>query len=388
MQAQRISLVIKANAECSRCGTRMNGAEWVAIDLLERPDLRSFLESTDWLATPCPSCKELVERTTPLVVTRLSAVAPMLVALPSEEFGSGEDSTVCAAATIDGVRQRMGTAVNELGGLVTALPFSTLRFAAGRDLAADVEDITAAVKVVKAIAPEIASDYEHFLGVVRRSIPERRFQYALDHVLMMESFEAFQHLFLNYPELESASARESVVLRAQTASGAEQLFAQATLAVLDKWTTGDSAGAWVVSQQGLKDFSTNVLDAKLDHLFASLEDLKRRREWSGALAAADELIPLGHASGNEFIEAYGSLSAAGALLAMTGPGYADRLERAVSYATNALQIVNRHPNAWARALRAVALANLAVVIAARLYGDPAANQEHAIALLRQAVGLL
>jgi len=67
---------------CPNCDNAIVRLTWLAIDLVERPDLRAFFTSESWTQAACPRCAFAVSRGLPLLITRLSKVAPVAMGVP------------------------------------------------------------------------------------------------------------------------------------------------------------------------------------------------------------------------------------------------------------------------------------------------------------------
>jgi CHAT domain-containing protein len=384
-----ISLATRADVTCPRCGASAETTDWVAIDLVERPDLRPYLAAGEWIASTCPRCRGEIPRTERLLVTRLAPVAPVLLGLSYERLDVGGDPVTESAELIEDVRGRMGADVREVPGPLLVLPFDVLALAAGRDLEADAENVDAAIAGVTAAVPALATNYALFLTTVRDSMFERRLGLALNNLLAVQSVGELAALFSEYPELATEQAHAEVAQWVEDADDDEERHvARSQLEMLERAAGGDFDGAWEAYRQAVLEMSVSYLTPRIASLFARLDEFEERRDWTGALAVAEELLEMGRITGGEHIEAPASLRAATALYEMPGAGRAERIERAVALLARVIEIYDSRADLNEPLARAHVLQNLGAALAERLHGDPLANQERAIALQREVLELI
>lgn len=383
-----ISLAQQASLVCPRCAHSIEAAEWVAIDLVERPDLRPVLASGEWLSSGCDRCGERIDRTAPLVVTRLSPIASLLLALSYERLLAAGDPLEDSRALLDGVRTRMGSELRHVPGPLLLLPFDVLALAAARDIAADATDIRSMVAEIAQVDRALAENYATFLEVVNASGADRRLGHALNRLRAADSLNELRRLFYDNPELRTEEAHADLARRVhQAVKEEDRLIAQSQLAVLEQCVAGDFEGAWETMQQALLNLTTNYFIPRLKELYDSLNQHIECQEWQEAPAVAEELLQLCGGAESEHIEAPVSVRAATALQQMGGEGRAERLERAISLLSRAVEIYDARPDLGNRLVRVQALQNLGAAYGERLLGDPVANQERAIALQREALDL-
>src|SRR5574341_117830 len=127
---------------------------------------------------------------------------------------------------------------------------------------------------------------------------------------------------------------------------------------------------------------------RINRLRRDFDERERAGDLDGALAVGEELLQVAQTAGAEELEAEASWQVAAVLLAIPGPGRSERIERAIGLLIRTRELLDRGVNANDRLLRARVLIQLGYALSARLRGDPVINQEQAIVLYRQVLGLI
>ena len=127
---------------------------------------------------------------------------------------------------------------------------------------------------------------------------------------------------------------------------------------------------------------------RIDRLRRDFNKREQAGDLDGALAVAEELLQIAQTAGAEELEAETSWKVAAVLLTMRGSGRSERIERVIGLLTRTLELLDGRLNARDRLLRARVLIQLGYAFSVRLPGDPLLNQERAIALYREALGLI
>lgn len=367
---------------CQACGQTSRESAWVAVDLAERPDLRSHLAAGAWLSSVCNSCRGPVPRLAPLLVTRLDPMAPVVLAVPSEAIERGEDHLVAASELVREVRERLGAAVNHVPGPVLIAPHAALALAASRDVQRDAEDSSR----IAGLPPEQEHDYRVFIQAVVESAFERRLGYALDHLLMPREPSEFASFFASYPELLSTEAIRRLEAKADAAQGgAEQAIDRAAVLLLEHSQKGQAESAWREYFEVVQKISASLIHPQIGELFDQAEQHVERAEWIELLGVAERLLFFGEIEGGEEIEAPAADYAAVALTHIEGPGREARYDRAIAYFSRELEILDLRPDLDEGTRRASILQNLGAAYSSKHVGDELANQERGRALQEQAL---
>jgi CHAT domain-containing protein/tetratricopeptide (TPR) repeat protein len=381
-----ICLARSVDASCTSCGSPFEDPVWVAVDLVERPDLRAMLASGAVGTLGCARCGARTPRSEPLLVTRLSSAAPVLLALPYELLGGGNPAA-SALPLVDEVFRRMGDEAGKVPGPFLMLPFDVLAVAAGRDLAADAGDIDAARAAVGGEGDPTAMNYALFLQDVRDSTPARRLEVATHRLGAVTSAEELEQLAGEFPELVSRAARDEVeAWSARAVDDEERHVARARLRMLELAARGDYAAAWGGYQQAVDDWIARYVAPRVERLEREIEECEEAGDLNAALAAGEELLRA--ARGHQELEAEASSRVAAVLLAVPGPGRADRIERVIGLLTRTAGFFDRRADANDKLRHAKVLSNLGYAFSVRPLGDPLVNQERAIALYRQFLDLV
>jgi CHAT domain-containing protein/tetratricopeptide (TPR) repeat protein len=383
-----ICLLRSVNATCAGCHTPLDEPVWVAIDLVERPNLRTMLASGAVATISCARCGTQTPRTEPLLVTRLSPVAPVLLALPYDRLQGGGDLAAASQPLIQEVRQRMGDEARDMPGPLLVLPFDVLAIAASRDLIDDIRGIDAARAEVGGEGNRTAMNYALFLEDVLGSMPERRLNFALSQFRGLLSVNELERLVDEYPELATQAARDEVTAwLAQAGDDEERHVASARLEMLQLAARGDYGAAWERYEQAAAELLARHVGPRIDQLRRDFYERERAGDLDAALAVGEELLEIARMGANE-LEMEVSSRMAAVLLAMPGPGRADRVERVIVLLTRTVELLDGRANANDRLFRVGALTNLGFAFSVRPHGDPLVNQEQAIALYRQVLGLI
>jgi len=384
-----ICLLRSVSMICASCRSPIDDPKWVAIDLVERPDLRTMLASGTVATIDCARCGSRMPRTEPLLVTRLSPAAPVLLALPYDRLQGHRDPAAAFQPLIEEVYGRMGAQAHEAPGPLLVLPFGVLAVAAGRDLAADAADIDAARAAVGGEGDRTAINYAVFLEDVRDSMPARRLNLAFHQLGEVRSASELERLVDDYPELATQAARDQVAAwLARAVEDEERHVARARLEMLKLAARGNYGAAWGGYEQALVELGALHVGPRVDRLQRDLDEREEAGDLDAALAAGEELLKIAQAAGAEDLEAGVSSRLAAMLLAIPGAGRAGRIERVIALLTRTIDLLDKGTYADDRLFRARELTNLGVALSVRLYGDPLVNQERAIALYRQVLGLI
>jgi len=209
----RISVVGQIEQTCDSCGHVSSNKLWRAIDLVERPQLRTWLAEGSWASAPCSKCGAGVERAEPLLVTRLDPIAPVLLAVSDEQQDFDKAVSKMQPVLLQ-VQHALGRARLSTPGPILRLTFDVLAFAATRDLAVDVKTLPSVDSIIEGSRHGSAELYKLFLIRIRKSADQRRFELALDQLLTVDGPAEFERILQTHPELLSQAARDEFSNRA------------------------------------------------------------------------------------------------------------------------------------------------------------------------------
>jgi tetratricopeptide (TPR) repeat protein len=313
----------------------------------------------------------------------------VLLALPYDRLQGHGDPAAASQPLIEEVYGRMGDEAHEAPGPLLVLPFDVLTVAAGRNLAVDAADIDAALAAVGREGDRTAMNYTVPLADVRDSTPVRRLNLAFHRLGEVRSAGELKRLVDDYPELASQAARDEVAAwLARAVDDEERDVARARLEILKLAARGDYAAAWGGYEQALVELMARHVGPRVDRLQRDLDEREEAGDLDGALVAGEELLKLAQLPGAEELEAEASSRLAAMLLAIPGRDRAERIERVIGLLTRTVELLDGDAHADDRLFRAQILTNLGVAFSVRLHGDPLVNQERAIALYRQVLGLI
>jgi CHAT domain-containing protein/tetratricopeptide (TPR) repeat protein len=317
--------------------------------------------------------------------------APVVLACPDEILFT-DDPAASSTAVITQVTRELRQERRTLPGPLLPMPFDVLIVALGRDVDRDVADPEAAMRsVANHLGDDAAERYAVFLRDIEGSRPQRRLNAAwgaLDHVGGVAELE---EMLRRYPELLSAEGRREPerVKAAALAAGDDVAVRVVTaqLELLDSCAAGDIAGGWAAYKVMLGIFSAEVLEPPVRGLREEF-DAVADRDKARAIEVGEQLIAKTVELGMLPMEAEASMRTATAYWQWPDGDRAANLERCRVLLERALWIMDRDADAAPRAMRVDAVMLLGVVMGARHRGDPAANQEQAIGMQREALGLI
>lgn len=382
-----VSLVSNFDVTCEMCGTARSVPTWLVLDLNERPDLRPHLSSGEWTSTICEVCGERNERSAPLLVIRLSRSAPLILVLPRGAFDD-PDPVSLHREMIDAARERLGEAVRDVPGPLLAVPYEVVVVASARDLDADLADPEIGVHELASNARE-ERNYGLFLSDVRDSTPARRLERAMAGVFDLQGPDGLRELIHEYPEITTDAAFQFIDDRAQGGPPELRTVAAAQIEMLRTASKGDVDSAWSDYERAIADYSGRFVAPNVEELQRRFNEREAAGDLSGAIEAGEALLEMAQIpSSPAAFEAGVSAQVAAALLTPRDDGRADRIERAISLLTRALELADANVEASEAIHRAAVVTNLGYAFSDRLYGDPLANQDRAIAHYRQVLELV
>lgn len=378
-----VSIAKQHEFACPSCGHASSPVVWVAIDLIERPDLRPDLASGACGHLVCPSCSASMTRVDPLLVTRLDPVAPVLLVVSAEGADIGE-ALQSADPVMRQVQAALGSAASTTPGPVVPLTFGALSLAVTRDLARDLEHQD---PPLLAATEECRGEYERFLERIRQTSDRRHLQLALGLLHQVVSRAGLEKLLREYPELLTDAALTELAAGTDQEDETAQRHMKARRALLADAATGNTRAAWKRFKACLRREWRTYWMPQIRRLTSDVSATGSRGDWESLLRSANDLVAVAKSVGMEPLEVRALMSAGSALLEIAAAGRPDRVEQAVTYLEEARTIVDRGSSRIPRDLAVTVLSHLAIAYGMRAEGDPGANQTRAIDCLRRALRL-
>jgi tetratricopeptide (TPR) repeat protein len=384
-----VSAADDREVRCTACSSVSATRTWLAIDVVERPDLReAFLEPAAYFST-CRACGHRAMRDAPLLVVGLAEEAPGIIALPSD--GIPESLPTDFDKVIDRVVQALDLEGRSLPPPPLVAPFDVLMVALGRDLKIDVGNPDAAVRSVDEQLGRVSAErHAIFLTNVLAARPHLRHAAALDELGRVSDIADLETTLERYPEILTAEfRRRSAEIASEARTAGDDVGArvgEAMLELLERCATGDIAGGWETYEVAQADISEAVAGAHLSSLREAMSEAIDGNEYARAAQLGEDLIAEVVKLRLGPMEAEWSAKTAYAYSMSPDAGQSAIVERRCVLLERALLIIDQNLS-LDEASHATVLFNLSNAVNARHRGDPAANRERSIRLLRQVLEL-
>jgi CHAT domain-containing protein/tetratricopeptide (TPR) repeat protein len=371
---------------CPDCGHEDITQTWLVIDLAERPELREELRDAGAYRHTCPRCQHVRWREMPLLVLNLADSAPIALACPDEMLAL-DDPAASSSGLVERTRRVLDAEHRSLPGPLLPIPFDVLAVAVGRDIERDVADPDAAVReVMHDCGVDAAQQHAIFIGNVAGSLPLRRLEAALQVFWSVRSVADLERATKEHPELLCEGARERIRSIVRQAGEADDSLgvriARAQLALLERCAQGEVTEGW--DEYAAEGAYAEDVDPRLEDLWRRFREA---RDGDPGLAAAigEDLVATSAKFHVVQSEAPAAFETASAYWNRAEGDRAAHVERACELLERSLELCEREPDLVDPGLRSNVLLNLSSAVAARGRGDPAANQERALALQREAL---
>lgn len=365
-----ITLLEDHEVRCARCRAVARVPVWLAIDLVERPDLRAMLTTKRAYEMTCPACGHVGERRVPMFVTRLDDAAPALVAHPGD--------VLVPVEMVERVEEAVRQCPEPIPWPMVDVSFSALRVAAGRSVGEDVHHPDAATEDIAGDHPEVRDEYKAFLGRLNATAAARAVDLALAKLHRVVTEDELRRLLSDHPELLDDVVRKHLLRLRDAVSIAEQrLFVDAELDLLSAWGSGETHRAWSRYEEALMaTMEVSILPVlrELTVRFDAVadDDPETKAE------LGEQLVRLAQEGRQHDLAALASLVTGIAHGRIRDDDRRVRLERAIQLLEFADDHLERHPEVGTIDDRHQARAHLAAALGERTSFDPAGNQSRAI----------
>lgn len=368
--------------DCPQCGTSTGVPVWLAIDLRERPDLRSTVADEVTYSCRCPVCAHVADREDFIVVTNLDEATPVLLGCPPSRYRHAR-LPQAAERLLTHVHEQVRISAEPVPWPMLQCSFLVLRAASLRDIGADVAAPGQASQEVEGLHAGQGRAYRQLLTEVVASAEERRMNLAIDSLHRVISREQLEALLERFPELLSPVVRgqlqrDAAGLRREE----ERRFVEAELDLLAAWPHGDRRAAWDRYERALQQTMEISIIPELRVLMESL-DAVVERDPAQVVQIGERLVERARYARREDIEALASVRTAIGHLQIRHDDRGARLERGIVLLERADALLERMPEVGNADDRRQTWANLAAAYGARLHFDPIANQRRAIELHRR-----
>jgi CHAT domain-containing protein/tetratricopeptide (TPR) repeat protein len=351
---------------------------WVAVDLVERPELRSTLADDATYVHVCVRCKLPFPREHALIATRLSHGAPVILGCGPSAIKHG-DRTLGAAELIAHVTEQVRLTPAPIAWPIVAILAPALTEASRRDVDKDLADPRAAVESLAGRSGALAAAYGDFLQRVLATEPQRQLQLAAARLHRAVTEEQLRALIDDHPEvLDPAFAAILSAGVAETPDPDQRLFLAAEARLLERCrAAGDISGAWDEYKRTVeREWTVNAVS----ELRALAVEFDRVADDDPARGAdlAEEIVVRAPRVGDVSGEAAAAAGGALCHLRVRDRRFPERVERAIKLLERAEMLYDEHPEIGDRQARREVQAHLAGALGERSRQDPAANQQRAI----------
>ena len=382
-----ISVAAERSWQCPSCGTSQRSLIWLAIDCVERPDLRRALADGQWTRFECTSCRGTLHRDEGLLLLRACEVAPLVLGLPANSLERDIDLTGYTPL-FDRVRASLGKELAGVPGPLLPVPFDVLTTMAKRDVDSDAAQ---GAKLARAgEPPEAWRLYRVFLGHIEDSARARRLGHALNQLRRVQSLTEVEKLQREFPEITEAGALDALRAEVDAASDGEARHVALTrLRLVEGLIGGELEGAWAEFEAGVLALLEDHVRPRVERLLAAMNEAMDAGDFDIAVGSGRELLGIVRDAGLEELEAWTCTTVAAALYSRDGLDKAEDLEEAVTLFERASEITaSGMPGPETDMRLAGILVSLGATYAARRYRDPLANQLAAIECQEQVLRLV
>ena len=375
-----MAITLHANRalECVHCGHQYTLALWVAVDLVERPDLRATLADAATYVHVCVRCKLPFPRDHALVATRLSHGAPVILACGPTAMQHG-DRTAGAAELIEHVTEQVRLTPAPIAWPIVAILAPALTEAARRDVDADLADPAAAVEQLAGRSRALAAAYADFMQQVQATEPERQLQMAAARLHRAVTEEQVRALIDDHPDVLNPAFADALSAEIPRTSDPDQkLVLEAEVRLLERCRhDGDIAGAWDEYEHTVERLWNVNAIPQLRALAAEFDRIAEN-EPARAADLAEEIVVRARRVDDPSCEAAAAAQGALCHLRVRDRRHPERVERAIKLFERAETLYEQHPDVGDRQARREMQANLAAALGERSRQDPAANHQRAI----------
>lgn len=370
-QGTRLELI------CGSCGEATSPWIWLAIDCIERPDLLEALKLGEtWSSRSCALCGATTARNEPLLITRWSQSAPIIIAVP-EAFETGDEALAMLSSVVGQVRSGLGPALKDVPGPVVAIRMNAVQEVLGCDL----ERVHVAEVQAQVQAREVARDHAEFLVLVQSTAERRLLERFLMGLEMAGSLADVEQTAVGLDLLHEPMIMREVSARlGDPPNEQDSLLFQAVKELLD----GRSAEAWKILERRLRIGTEDLLAKDVRSRMNTIREAYLDRDWAKVILEArrfisDDLFQL-------VPRAQGVVwHSLGLALISQREVSTDDLREGIKALERAHEWLKGEPQDEVRQLRAGNASNLGVAHGMRRDGDLAVNRCRAIEWLRESV---
>ncbi len=378
------------SVRCPHCWRAHVTAVLLAADLEAEPDLRTALREPHKHQLTCPSCQQPFLRPIPLLAMGMAHAAPVILVCPNELLAHGDPLSTFRDVA-DRAKRGVEAEGRTLTGPVLVVPFDVFALALRRPLDQDVSDPEgAAQEIAGEYGTDAAERHKILLSDMLGSSEERRINAAIDAFDQILDRDSYEAVLNEHPEILEPAVIDRVATRAAQAGADDEpgLKVAAAHAQLLRDTTASGVDdAWGAYEAALSEIVGEAFSTPAAALRVQFDEAFDQGLLGEAAAIGEQLIDLADETAGD--------SAALLPLVRTAAAYHERVdgdramhrERCYELYSRALKILRAQAEAGQadEVVELETILNLGAAVAGRVHGDPAANQELAIALAQEVI---
>jgi CHAT domain-containing protein/TPR repeat protein len=341
---------------------------------MERPDLQRVGTTGKLTMLACRSCTHSFERNDPLLLSRLSPAAPILLAVSEEEYGKLL-LPQRANDQLSRLWKDLGDDRWDVPAPLIGLRLSLVSLVCSRVLTEDFIDVQGATKeIARTEGRWRAVQYRRFLEKLNETWPIRRIHRGLGRAIFIESEHDLREVIREFPELIDGGGLDHV--RQSVEEEPDEVLRshrEATLRMLERAASADFRTAWDEYAKFMQAVWQSKVGSELDKLLPKIHVAIDSGIFDDdVVAACRSALALAEMSGDPELEAEMNHYLGQALCAVLGPGEGDRIEEGIQRYERALDLTK---DADAKVDLAL---NLGAAYCGRAVGDPSWNLQRGI----------
>ena len=359
---------------CIECGRMTPRLTWLAVDIVERPDLAATF--MDLLEYECPDCGLTLQRPLPLLLLRLARTAPLIAGCTNDDE---LDPLEKISEVITTVQRELNDKHIEIAGPPVIATFDELKASLEMDIDTDIATFAADRSTVI----YQARAYRKLLHKIEEAQNLRQVEAGLTQLATVESERHLREVLRQFPRILSDEAEQLIELRIVGAASEESReFASSIIRMVQLCRQADFRGAWQIRESFFKSFWQDTVFPRLQ----AYREASHSATWETRVQAAqDQSDVLPHGTHPDLEVDIAATMIVG-LLRDESSDRKQSAEKVIELGQHALSSLDAHPEFDYRpALRLEIAMNMGMAFRERPLGDPIWNLTQGITYLEDAL---